>query len=283
MRITSFLAAILLALLSGPLVAKWDQESRASDLLSRIQMRVEHLPLVASEAAGGNPDAFVVLKQSRDEIDGMLQRLKQGDPRNGMSGYSDQDSFKNDLASLDATWTKLNARVATLLEAKQQIIEAKAAADEFAAKLAALNTRTEETVKILLDKDGSKNQLYITMRQMLVADRMGRRSQSIIRGGEEAETATAGLQRDALYYGAMLAGLVQGNPNLNIKAVANANARAILSDINQQWTTAVAPLAGKLLETGPAVQAARSAADEITIDSQTFVLNADPLSRHLHD
>src|SRR5438445_1727933 len=279
---TSFLAAILLILFSSPLAAKWDQETRASDLLSRIQVRVVQLALLANEAADGNLDAFNSLKLSRDDIDGMLHRLEHGDPRYGMSGYAEQDSFKKDLAAVDVAWVKLNAAVATVLEAKPQVVGTKETADEFVAMLAVLNSRMDEVVKILVEKDGSKGQVMIAARQILYADRMARRVQSIAHGGDEAEAAANGLQRDAQLYGVVLAGLIQGSTDLNIKPIANANAREILGDLNKRWAT-VAPLASKLLDAGPAVQAARHTADDIGIDSQTLLLKAELLSRHLHD
>jgi twitching motility protein PilJ len=282
-RMTSLLAAILLSLFSGPLAAKWDQEAKASDLLSRLQLRVEHLALVANDAVDGNLDAFSSLKQSGDDIDGMLHSLEHGDPRSGMSGYVDQETFKKDLAGLDAAWAKLKVDVTTMLEAQQQVIDTKETADEFADKLTVLNSRMDEAVKILVDKDGTKMQVMIATRQMLYADRMQRRVQSIVRGGDDAPIAAGGLQRDAETYRVMLASLTQGNANLNLKAATNPGAHEILSDVNQQWTAAVAPLVSKLLGAEPAMESARHAADEIGIDSQTFILKAEPVSRRLHD
>ncbi len=64
---------------------------------------------------------------------------------------------------------------------------------------------------------------------------MQRRVQSILQGGEDSPAAADGLQRDAQFYGVVLAGLINGNPDLNIHAMDNPNARDILNDINKQW------------------------------------------------
>ena len=100
-----------------------------------------------------------------------------------------------------------------------------------------LNSRMDEVVKILTEKNGSPSQVMISSRQMLLADRMQRRVQSILQGGEDAQSAADGLARDAQFYGAVLAGLISGNPDLNIRAMDNAEREARFSaDINEQWT-----------------------------------------------
>jgi hypothetical protein len=248
----------------------------AQAVLARAQIRSQQLPLMANDALAGNGDAFKSLEQTRGEIADELQHFKQ-------SGYANQGSANADASGLDAAWAKLTADVSAVLQAQQQVIGAKETADEFVAKLTVLNARMDEAIKILTEKNGSAGQVMIASRQMLLADRMWRRALSIVRGGEEAESATNGLQRDAQYYGALLTGLIDGNPDLNVKALANPQARAILSDMNQQWTTDVVPLVSKLLEAEPAIESARQAADAIRIDSQTFMLKAEPLSRRLHD
>src|SRR5262252_6998592 len=50
-----------------------------------------------------------------------------------------------------------------------------------------------------------------------------------------AQAAADGLARDAQFYGVVLAGLINGNPDLNIRAMDNASAKEILSEINKQW------------------------------------------------
>ena len=76
----------------------------------------------------------------------------------------------------------------------------------------------------------------ISSREMLLADRMQRRVQSILQGGEEAQSAADGLQRDAQFYGARANGPDRAAiPTLNIRAMDNANAKEILADINDSW------------------------------------------------
>jgi twitching motility protein PilJ len=117
---------------------------------------------------------------------------------------------------------------------------------------------------------------------MLYADRMQRRAASIIQGGEDSPTAAAGLQRDAQFYGVVLAGLINGNADLNIKAMDNAAARDILNDINKQWID-LTPQVTKLLDSATSLQQVKQAVDKASVDSQTLLLKADTLAQHIGD
>ncbi|TLY51002.1 MAG: methyl-accepting chemotaxis protein, partial [Gammaproteobacteria bacterium] len=215
----------------GLLSYKAGQDAKASALVTRAQVLSQQLSRQSNDAAGGNLDAFGTLKATRDSIADLITRLKQGDTRNGMDGYAGYDSLKGDFAALDDAWKQLSTDAGKILDSKEQIIGSGGNIDEFNRKTAVLNSRMDEVVKILTERTASTNQVMIASRQMLYADRMQRRAQSIIQGGEDSPTAAAGLQRDAQFYGQILAGLLNGAPDLNVKAMDNAAAREILTDI----------------------------------------------------
>ena len=266
----------------GLLSYKAGQDAKASALVTRAQVLSQQLSRQANDAAGGNLDAFSTLKATRDSIADLITRLKKGDVRNGMAGYEDQASLRADFSQLDDAWKQLSADAGKILDSKEQIIGSAGNIDEFNRKTAVLNSRMDEVVKILTERTASTNQVMIASRQMLYADRIQRRAQTINQGGEDSPTAAAGLQRDAQFYGQILAGLLNGAPDLNVKAMDNAAAREILTDINKQWID-LTPSVTKLLEAAPALQEVKQAADKASIDSQTLLLKADPLAQHIND
>jgi hypothetical protein len=135
----------------------------------------------------------------------------------------------------------------------------------------ALNSRTVEPVKILVDGSASPMQIMVASRQMPLADRMQRRVQSILKGGEESESAAERLQRDADFYDVVLAALIKDNADLKIKPLDDAGARAIVEDIYRQWTER-APVRANLLDLAPHLQAANEDANKATIDCQAVIL-----------
>ncbi|MDR3389172.1 MAG: methyl-accepting chemotaxis protein [Rudaea sp.] len=276
-------AIVAAALDFGFLIYDAGQDAKASALVTKIQVSSQQLSKVANDAAGGNIDAFKTLEVTRNTVDDLLNKLKKGDPANGMRGYGDVSGVTKEIADLDKAWAPLNTNVTKILDSKEQVLNTSAVAADFNGKMPVLNSRMEEVVKILTEKNGSANQVMISSREMLLADRMQRRVQSILQGGEEAQSAADGLQRDAQLYGAVLAGLLSGNPDLNIRAMDNPNAKEILADINKQWSELVADPVKKLLDSASALQDVKQAADQTSIDSQTMLLKAEPVSRGISD
>src|SRR5580765_1148600 len=207
---------------------KTNQDAQASALVTRIQVLSQQLSRQSADAAGGNLDAFASLKHTRDTIADLLMRLKNGDVRTGMGGYADQTSRAAGFTELDQAWTQLSADASKVLDSQEQVLSTAASTDDFNRKTAVLNSRMDEVVKILTERGGSGTQVMTASRQMLYADRMQRRAQAIQLGGEDSPSAAAGLKRDSEFYGLVLAGLINGNADLNIRALDNANAKEIL-------------------------------------------------------
>ncbi|MEP6938969.1 MAG: methyl-accepting chemotaxis protein, partial [Rudaea sp.] len=263
------------------LTLKANEDAKASVLVTRTQVLSQQLSRQANDAAGGNVIAFDSLKQTRDTIADLINRLKSGDSRTGMSGYANQSAkIKSDFTELDTAWAQLSADSNKVLDSQAQILGSATTIDDFNRKTAVLNSRMDEVVKILTERTGSTTQVMTASRQMLYADRMQRRAQSIIQGGEDSPTAAAGLQRDAQFYGVVLAGLINGNGDLNIKAMDNAAARDILNDINKQWIE-LSPQVAKLLDSATSLQEVKQAVDKASVDSQTLLLKADTLAQHI--
>ena len=277
------IVAIIVALVDfGFLTYNAGQDAKASALVTKIQVLSQQLSKVANDATGGNIDAFKSLEATRNAVDDLLNKLKKGDSNTGMLAYGNSGVAK-EIADLDKAWAPLNTNVTKILDSKEQVLNTAATAADFNGKMPVLNSRMDEVVKILTEKNGSASQVMISSRQMLLADRMQRRVQSILQGGEEAQSAADGLQRDAQFYSAVLAGLISGNPDLNIRAMDNPNAKEILADINKQWSELVSDPVKKLLDSASALQDVKQAADQASIDSQTMLLKAEPVSKGISD
>ena len=272
------IVAILVAVVDFALLTyNASQDAKASVLVTKVQVQSQRLSKEANDAAGGNIDAFKSLEATRNSIDDLLNKLKKGDNDTGMQGYGNS-ALTKEIGDLDRAWAPLNTNATKILDSKEQVLNTAAVAADFNGKMPVLNSRMDEVVKILTEKNGSASQVMISGREMLLADRMQRRVQLILQGGEESQSAADGLQRDATFYGAVLAGLISGNPDLNIRAMDNANAKQILTDINQQWIELFNGPVKKLLDSASALQDVKQSADQTSIDSSTVLLKAEPVS-----
>ena len=252
--IVLLIVAILVAVADfGYLNYKAGQDAKAGALVTKMQVLSQQLAKVANDAAGGNIDAFKSLEQTRNSIDDLLKKFKGGDDGNKMVAYGNEPNLSREITDIDRAWAQLNTDATKILSSKEQVLNTAQVAADFNSKMPVLNSRMEEVVKALTEKNGSAGQVMISSREMLLADRMQRRVQSILTGGEDAQSAADGLARDAQFYGVVLSGLINGNPDLNIRSMDNASAKEILNEINKQWVDLADPVK-KLLDAASGLQ-----------------------------
>ncbi len=217
-------------------------DRQASALTTQIQVSSQQNAKFALEAAGGNVDAFAELSNTSDAISSAVRRLKSGDSSTGMPSYGDKPGkVGRSVAQLSSDWDQLQGEVGKILANKESVIDSSQRVDAFARQIGIINSRMDQVVNILL-QGGSAAQVFNASRQSLLGDRMLRRVQTIVQGGDDATAAADGLNRDAELYGAVLNGLLEGNPNLNIRAIQNNNAREILEGIDATWSQMITPV-----------------------------------------
>ncbi|HVH35846.1 MAG TPA: type IV pili methyl-accepting chemotaxis transducer N-terminal domain-containing protein, partial [Tahibacter sp.] len=256
---------------------KNNDDRQAVALTTQIQVLSQSIAKYASESAGGNIDAFKELEATRNNIDKYIQALNRGDEKEGMPGYAEEAIVSKQLQELSRSWAALNTNATKILGNKELVLSSAATASDFSGQIPILNSRMDEVVNILTNRSGSTQQVQISMRQMLLADRMIRRVQEILLGGQGAQSAADGFSRDARLYGAVLNGLINGSPDFNIKALDNANGREILTDIYAKWTGMAEPVQ-KILDSASSLQEVKEAADNIFGDSQTVLLRANDVA-----
>ncbi|HJT97495.1 MAG TPA: type IV pili methyl-accepting chemotaxis transducer N-terminal domain-containing protein, partial [Rhodanobacteraceae bacterium] len=265
----------------GWLYYKTRQDNQAKSYTTQIQVLSQALAKYASEAAGGNDLAFKELESTRGNIDTYVRNLNDGD-KNGMAGYKNEPTVKPELEALNKAWTQLQTNATKILGNQETVLGAGTSAKDFTDKLSELNSRMNEVVNILTEKNASASQVYISSRQMQLADRMGGRVTKILAGGTDAAASADGFARDARLYGTVVAGLLNGAPELNIKALDNANAKQILGDISQKWTGLADPIQ-KIQDASTTLQEVKDAADSIFTDSQGVLLRAGNVAQRVDE
>ena len=256
------------------------EEAKAVELTTEIQVASQRIAKKATEAAGGNLDAFAELEATRNTIDSDITKLNKGDAQSGMPAYADVGGVQKPVAELTKAWQSLNSNATKILGNKELVLNSAATAADFSAQIPILNSRMDEVVNALTNANGSSKQVLISSRQMLLADRMIRRVQDILAGGQGAQGAADGFQRDARLYGAVLNGLINGSADFGIQALTSPAAKEILNDIYQKWTGLGEPVQ-KILDAASGLQDVKSAADNMFLDSETVLLRARDLAAKL--
>ncbi|MDQ0011274.1 twitching motility protein PilJ [Luteibacter jiangsuensis] len=254
------------------------EDREAIALTTQVQVLSQQTAKYALEASDGNRDSFRELSATRNTIDSAVQRLVKGDDKTGMPAYADASANAapagRAIGALANAWHQLDADIGKILSNKDLVLSSGERADLFSKQMPLLNARTDEVLNIVQQKNASVEQTFTIARWMLMADRMIRRVQEILQGGDGAQSAADGLSRDAQLYGAVLKGLIDGNPDGGVRAISDANARKILEGMQTSWAELVDPV-GQLVTASPNLQDVKRAGNQASLDSQTVLLRAN--------
>ncbi|WP_267222591.1 methyl-accepting chemotaxis protein [Dyella silvae] len=255
------------------------EDSQAVGLTTQIQVLSQQTAKYALEAADGNVDSFKELETNRNAIDSAVQRLAKGDEKGGLKPYADNNASAAGRAAtaLGNAWGQLDADIGKILSNKALVVDSAQRAGTLSRDLPLLNSSMEQVVNILQQRGGSAEQTYTSARQMLLADRMIRRVQEVLQGGDASQPAADGLARDGQLYGSVLKGLLEGNTEVGVRAMGDTNARKILSDMQTQWENLQDPV-GKLVGAAGNLSDVKRAGNQASLDSQNVLLRANELA-----
>ena len=156
-------------------------------MTTQIQVLSQQTAKFALESAGGNVDSFKELESTRNSIDSAVQRPEQGRLRpRGMQAYADNNATPagRAVSALNDSWKQLDADIGKILSNKAVVLDSGQRADTLSQQMPLLNSSMEQVVNILQQRNGSAEQMLGTSRQMLSADRIIRRVQEVLQGGD---------------------------------------------------------------------------------------------------
>ncbi|GAB3782977.1 methyl-accepting chemotaxis protein [Dyella agri] len=255
------------------------EDRQAVALTTQIQVLSQQTAKFALESSDGNADSFKELESTRNAIDSAVRRLDKGDPATGMHPYADNNASPVGRAAsaLDGAWKQLDDDIGKILQNKAVVLDSGQRAGTVSQQMPLLNSSMDQVVNILQQRNGSAEQMLGTSRQMLSADRIIRRVQEVLQGGDNAQAAADGLQRDAQLYGSVLQGLIEGNPGSGVRPIGDANARKILTGMQGDWGKLADPLS-KLVAASGNLAAVKQAGNKASLDSQSVLLRANDLA-----
>ena len=261
------------------LTIKAGEDREAIGLTTQIQVLSQQTAKYALEAADGNVESFKELENNRNSIDSAVQRLNKGDTKGSMQAYADNNASPTGRAvsALTTAWGQLDGDIGKILSNKALVLDSAQRASTLSRELPLLNSSMEQVVNILQQHGGSAEQTYTSARQMLLADRMIRRVQEVLQGGDASQPAADGLSRDGQLYGSVLNGLLAGNSDIGVRSMGDANARKILTDMQGKWNDVQDPV-NKLISAAGNLSDVKRAGNQASLDSQNVLLRANELA-----
>ena len=247
-------------------------DRKATAYTTQIQVSSQQLAKFAAEAAGGNELAFQELESTRSNIDSYVRSLNAGD-KTGMPGYAKTTGVETELVALTTSWDQLQADAKKILGNKDVVLNANASGKDFTDKVSVMNSRMNQVVSILVNKNASGAQVSTAAQQMQIGERMKGRIVSILAGGTDTQAAAAGLERDSAIYKKTFEGLLGTDSGLNIRPLTDENAKQIVGEVDTQWAAVAEPVQN-VLNSAANLQAVKDAADASFTDSQGVLLRA---------
>jgi len=247
--------------------AKLDLEERnAIRLTTDLQVLSQQISKFATEAASGNNEAFEELKATRKSIQQKLDALSKGSDTEGVPSYVDAGIVGTRLKAVTVAWEPIGKAADTIDGASSLVLDVADRSVDFADNVRQMSSKMDDLVVALLDDNAPGDTVYLATRQILLSDRMLRRVSDIQKGGEEAISAADQFGRDARMFGQVLEGLLSGDSEVGIRAISNARAREILSEI-QSLYSGIGENVGSIQEASTDLFEVTEAADTIFLGS----------------
>lgn len=228
------------------------------------QVVAQQLAKAAGEAAVGNFEAFEELAMARNAIESDLVDLRDGKASESLP--RSPPSINDELNTVRGIWERVSSSAGRIVDREQLVLDLADSANAFTSKIPVLQARTDEVVRILTESGAPTTQVFISSRQLVLADRMLRRVGDILKGGAVAITAADNFGRDASLFERVLNGLINGDQELNIQPVRNQRALALLGEVSQDYQDLKTDI-DNILSASTDLFEVRQAADDIFLDA----------------
>ncbi|WP_252177911.1 methyl-accepting chemotaxis protein [Endozoicomonas sp. 4G] len=268
-----FLLILSLSVITGSFIFI-SQQSRLDQqhLTDAGELRVlsQRIATSATEAADGKEEAFILLREARNEFDERFTSLQNTRLSVAPLLSSDDGNAAAQIETLGAAWSELKVEADNILAAETTVIALHEVAKTLGETIIQLQVEYDEVVQILLENGAPNDQIAMAQRQPWLAERIIRSASKVLEGGEDAIMAADSFGRDAKLFGRVLNGMLEGDLAMRISQVTDAEAIDRLAEISDLFGF-VEGSVDEILETTPELFRVRAAADQIFTDSRQLL------------
>ena len=210
-------------------VATWQGSrlSGASTGVADLQVLSQQLANQGREAVSGNREAYAAFKDTRAKVDSTVAALQ--------GRFGEEPGVAAPLRTMVDTWQPLSKNAEQIVASEPAVLALAGNADSFVNAVPPLQAQLNEVVRAMTASGAQASQIYSGLQQVVVAGTMARRVTEIRAGGPGASSAGDALARDMTVFSQVLEGLRNGNEELGIAAVRNANVQSALEQSANQW------------------------------------------------
>ena len=221
------ISVLVFAVNTGVASYRSSQLGGASGAASDLQVLSQQLAVQGQEAVGGDAKAFEAFKTTRGSIQQNIDSVQQG--------FGNNTIVSGQIGDVVNTWKPLGDSADQVINSQQAVLALAGNADSFTKRVPDLQARLDELVRAMSSSGSPSSQVYIALRQVVLAGTMARRVTEIRAGGPGAPTAGESLARDASVFGNVLTGLRRGDAAFGVTSLSNGAALSALGSAESLW------------------------------------------------
>src|SRR5690554_713556 len=244
----------------------------ASTAASSLQVNSQRLAIQGREAVDGSSESYAAFKATRAAIDGDIEQLTRN--------FGGTPDVAGEIRAVAATWEPLDASAGQVISSEAAVVAFAGNAGRFSQAVPQLQAQLDEVVRAMSASGSPSSQIYIALREVVLASTMARRVTEIQAGGAGASVAGDALARDAGVFEQVLTGLRSGDEAMNVQALSNASALAALDQAAAQWEEMKQDL-DAILASSQNLFTAQNAAASLTTGSDRLLADAKALFQSL--
>ncbi|NUS60219.1 MAG: methyl-accepting chemotaxis protein, partial [Lysobacter sp.] len=255
------LSVLLAAGNAGYAIYRSNELAGANGAAAGLQVLSQQLANQGREAVSGKPEAFTAFKATKASIENNVAELR--------NGFGNKPGVSGAIEKVATTWSPLGQSADQVVGAEKTVVEFAGHADKFNARVPQLQAQLDEVVRAMSAAGAPSSQVYIALRQVVLASTMAQRVTQIRAGGATASLAGDALKRDTDVFENVLKGLRDGG-SANVQKLSNGAAISALGQASVLWTEMRKDL-DAILAGSNNLFAAQSAAANITNGSDALL------------
>jgi twitching motility protein PilJ len=218
---------VLFGVNTGYALLKTQRFGGASTAASNLQVNSQKLANQGREAVAGDPKAFREFQSTKAQIESDVKQLNEN--------FGSAPDVSGPIATVTSTWVPLGRNADQIIASEKAMLQFAENAKRFTDRVPQLQAQLDEVVRAMSASGAPSSQVYIALRQVVLAGNFARRVAEIRNGGPTATMAGDALGRDARVFAQVLNGLRNGDDAMNVQKLTNPAALAALNQVTTLW------------------------------------------------
>ncbi len=250
------------------LSAGWDDAYKS--IASSLRVTSQQINVSAREAFSGDEESFAALKMQSAEFPRQLNKLRSGDPAQGLPAPG--PSMNIYITRISNDWKVVSDAAAAIITAEDRILFIRGVSNSLNTNIKEIQGYYADIVDIVGDSNVSNETLLAAQQQLFLIERVGRNIDRILEGGASAQQAAEEFRADALTFQRNAEGLRDGDRSRGITALREPEAIETL-DLATSLYSEVSGSVDEIYSASPGLILAAQAAEAIAATTPPLSLN----------